>query len=234
MKEAQDFVDVSGEEAFVSKLASLENRDLSSNFKRDPFGGKDLVAAGVTLSTAAALAAVGLYKTFHNKEAEDKFWDSDEGKAFVSKLASFEKRDEEEVSHSIIKSLIQSELTLFTFFHSSALPSPQSTSLSERDPLNPVAAKVAATFAGGALGAAGLGGLGYAFHQSLEAKLKAGHPQRRDGPSATGVDDGYCWAYQEGLAAGEKVANIWAKAKVSPFTMQCLSKSKRDVQLTSS
>jgi len=58
------------------------------------------------LSTAAALGGVGLWKHFQSKEAQDEFLKSDEGKAFLSKLASFEKRDEEEeVSHSIMKSL---------------------------------------------------------------------------------------------------------------------------------
>lgn len=146
-------------------------------------------------------------------------------------LAGFEnKRDKEEVSHSMMVQM-QSELTSFTLSPSSALPLPQFTSLSVRDPLNAVGAKVGTLFAEGALGAAGLGALAYGSYQSLKkAKAKLDQLQQRDLPSPNGVklDDDELWAYQKSLATGKKLENIWEKTKVSSSTMECLLEVKAE------
>lgn len=125
-KEAQVFLDTNGQEAFVSKLASFETRDLSSNLKRSGKSGLIMPAAFLATSIAG-LGGYGVYKVvqklfgkegehltssptllnllvtrislllfFHSFPVAQDFLLSKDGEAFVSKLASLEKREKGE------------------------------------------------------------------------------------------------------------------------------------------
>jgi len=79
----------------LADLASLETRDLSSSSKRSPLKANVVIPSVVAVTSAAAIAAASFWSWRKNggKEAIDGFWESDEGKAFVSKLAGLEKRE---------------------------------------------------------------------------------------------------------------------------------------------